>query len=210
MRIDMHVHTKYSADCNLSPETITKIEIAKGVDCVAVTDHNSFDSFQHFRTAGIKIIKGEEITTDKGHLIGLFIEEAIRSRNFSDACDEIRSQGGLVILPHPFRSHDNPDRLCDFVDAIEVFNARASADANNKAFELAYKTRIARVCGSDAHFSSELGRCVLDVETEDTENVRKKIVKGDVKLNCLPSPLYVHPSTWFVKGTKIIRRLVGK
>ncbi len=210
MRIDMHVHTQYSADCDLSPVVIAKLETAKGIDCVAVTDHNSFDSFRYFRKAGVKIIRGEEITTDEGHLIGLFIEEAVMSRNFAEACDEIKSQGGLAILPHPFRSHKNPGRLYGLVDAVEVFNARTSADANNKAFELAYETRIARVCGSDAHFPSELGKCVLDVETENMEDARKKIIGGDVRLNCVPSPLCVHPATWFIKGTKIAGRLMKK
>ncbi len=210
MKIDMHVHTKYSADCDLSPGAIARLEIAKGIDCVAVTDHNSFGSFRHFRRTGIGIIRGEEIATDEGHLIGLFIEEAVTSRNFGDACDEIRSQGGLAILPHPFRSHKSPGRLYGLVDAVEVFNARTSEAANNKAFELAFEAGIARVCGSDAHFPSELGGCVLDANAETVEEARKKIIKGDVKLNCVPSPLYVHPATWAVKGTKIIRRLVGK
>ncbi len=210
MKIDLHVHTRFSADCGLSPKVIAKTEAAKGVDCVAVTDHDNFESFKHFRKTGVDIIKGEEITTDKGHLIGIFIQEAVQSRNFADACDEIRSQGGLTILPHPFRSHKKPGSLYGLVDAVEVFNARTPATANEKAFETAYNAGIIRVCGSDAHFSSELGKCVLEVEAHGQEDARKKMMGGDFRLNCLPSTPFVHPATWAVKGTKIIRRLVGK
>src|SRR3989344_8136092 len=100
MKIDLHVHTKYSADSNTEPKKIAALEMSKGIGCVAITDHNTFSSFSDFKNTGIEVIKGEEISTDRGHLIGLFLEEEIKSRLFFEACDEIHSQGAISILPH--------------------------------------------------------------------------------------------------------------
>ncbi len=199
----MHVHTKYSADCGTTPRKIAKVELSKGIDCITVTDHNSVSSFKDFIQLKIKIIKGEEISTNKGHLIALFLEHEIKSRDFFEACDEIRSQGAISILPHPFRSHANPGRLVRSVDIVEVFNARTSARRNEQAGELARENKKIGICGSDAHFLSELGHGIVGVNTENLNDARKLFLKGKFVMNCVPSPFYVHPMTWLVKGRKI-------
>ncbi|MFH0889574.1 MAG: PHP domain-containing protein [Candidatus Aenigmatarchaeota archaeon] len=204
MKIDMHVHTKYSGDCGMTPKVIAKVERRCGIGCVAITDHNAFAAFDDFRGTGISVIKGEEITTDKGHLIGLFLEEEIMSRNFFDACDEIKRNGGLRMLPHPFRSHAEPETLAESVDLIEIFNSRTSAGLNAKALELADRRNIPGICGSDAHFGMELGKCVAEL---DFNNARKALLKGNAKLYCEQSPFFVHPATWAVK---LARKFTGR
>lgn len=210
IKIDLHIHTKYSADCNTEPKNIAKVELLNGVACIAVTDHNRFSSFSDFKMSGIKLIKGEEISTDKGHLIGLFLEDAIKSREFFAACDEIHSQGAIAILPHPFRSHNKPESLVRSVDIVEVFNARTSVKGNEQAYDLAYKAKKPRICGSDAHFLSELGRCVAEVNTDDVHEARKMFMKGKISMDCVQSPFYAHPLTWFVKGRKIFDHFAKK
>lgn len=202
MLIDMHVHTKRSADSALDPKKIAKIELGIGVECVAITDHDAFSSFAAFRNTGIKIIRGQEISTDKGHLIGLFLEESVVSRNFYEACDEIRSQAGICVLPHPFRSHKDVEFIVREVDVIEVFNARTSPRANLKALELARKENIGFVCGSDAHFEFELGRGIAKTDASGLDEAKKRMLGGNIKLLASPSPLLAHPMTWFVKGIK--------
>ncbi len=206
----MHVHTKYSADCDMRPIDIINEEISNGIDCVAITDHNKFSSFKDFKNPGIKIIKGEEISTNNGHLIGLFLEEAVKSRDFFGACDEIHSQGAISILPHPYRAHKNPENLVGSVDAVEIFNARTSNRGNEKASSLTDKSKNIRICGSDAHFSSELGRGVINVKTDELQNARKLILKGKFEMILAKSPFYVHPMTWFVKGIKILNYFVKR
>lgn len=209
MRIDLHIHTKYSADCNMNPKDIIKIESSRGVDCIAVTDHNSISAFNDFKNR-ITLIKGEEISTDKGHLMGLFLEDAIKSREFFSACDEIRSQGAIAVLPHPFRSHKKPESLLRSVDLVEVFNARTSISGNERALEMANKNKKPHICGSDAHFLSELYHGAVDVDTDSVHEARKLFLKGNVVMNCVPSPFYVHPLTWVVKGRKTLGHLVNK
>ncbi|MBI4167344.1 MAG: PHP domain-containing protein [Candidatus Aenigmarchaeota archaeon] len=206
----MHVHTKYSADCNMRPIDIINKELSTGIDCAAIADHNSFSSFKDFDKSGIKTIKGEEISTNNGHLIGLFLEEAVKSRDFFEACDEIHSQGAISILPHPYRAHKNPENLVGNVDVVEIFNARTSNRDNEKASLLADENKKTRICGSDAHFSSELGHGVIDVKTEDLQDARKLILKGKFEMVLTPSPFYVHPMTWLVKGIKLLSYFVKR
>ena len=108
----------------------------------------------------------EEVkTADQGEVIGLFIEEKIpRGMTLQETIAEIRRQGGLVYVPHPFdRMHAVPDyeHLLDVVediDAIEVFNPRVAFSAfNEEAARFAAKYRIVAGAGSDSHVPQGLG-----------------------------------------------------
>jgi predicted metal-dependent phosphoesterase TrpH len=98
-------------------------------------------------------------------VIGLFIEEKIpRGLTLQETIAQIRRQGGLVYVPHPFdRMHSVPDyeHLLDVVediDAIEVFNPRVALSAfNEEAARFAAKYRIAAGAGSDSHVVQGLG-----------------------------------------------------
>ena len=112
------------------------------------------------------MIVGEEVkTADQGEVIGLFIEEKIpRGMTLQETIAEIKRQGGLVYVPHPFdRLHSVPDYehlldVLDDVDAIEVFNPRvAITEFNDEAARFAAKYRIPAGAGSDAHVPQGLG-----------------------------------------------------
>jgi hypothetical protein len=110
------------------------------------------------RANGIKVIVAEEVkTADQGEVIGLFIEEKIpRGMTLQETIAEIRRQGGLVYVPHPFdRMHAVPDyeHLLDVVeeiDAIEVFNPRVAFTAfNDEAARFAAKEAVLKALGLD-------------------------------------------------------------
>ena len=98
-------------------------------------------------------------------MIGLFIEEKIpRGLTLEETIAEIRRQGGLVYVPHPFdRMHSVPDyehllKVVDDIDAIEVFNPRvAFSSFNEEAAVFAGKYRIVAGAGSDSHVAQGLG-----------------------------------------------------
>ncbi len=115
---------------------------------------------------GVKVIVGEEVkTASEGEVIGLFIEEKIpRGMSLQETVAEIRRQGGLVYVPHPFdRLHSVPDyehllKIVADVDAIEVFNPRVAIGAfNDEAQRFAAKYRIPAGAGSDSHVAQGLG-----------------------------------------------------
>src|SRR6476620_4811853 len=87
------------------------------------------------RTSPVKIVVGEERTLEDGsHLIGLFLRETISSTGIAEACEEIHAQGGMVLMPHPFRKRDGLLRNVEQptadhvggIDAVELFNAKSS------------------------------------------------------------------------------------
>jgi glycosyltransferase involved in cell wall biosynthesis len=168
IEVDLHMHTDHSYDCATPVEVLLAEARARGLGAIAVTDHNEISGAHEARAKadGVKVIVGEEIkTAHQGEVIGLFIEEKIpRGLTLGETIAEIRRQGGVVYVPHPFdRLHSVPDYehllpVLDEIDAIEVFNPRvAIAEFNDEAVRFAAKYRIAAGAGSDAHVPQGLG-----------------------------------------------------
>ncbi|MFZ1992988.1 MAG: glycosyltransferase [Solirubrobacteraceae bacterium] len=166
--VDLHMHTDHSYDCATPVEVLLAEARARGLGAVAVTDHNEISGALEARAKanGVKVIVGEEVKTkEQGEVIGLFIEEKIpRGMTLQETIAEIRRQGGIVYVPHPFdRMHSVPDyehllAVIDDVDAIEVFNPRvAISEFNEEAVRFAAKYRIPGGAGSDAHVPQGLG-----------------------------------------------------
>jgi hypothetical protein len=166
--VDLHMHTDHSGDCATPVEVLLAEARARGLGAIAVTDHNEISGALEARAKanGIRVIVGEEVkTAGQGEVIGLFIEEKIpRGMTLQETIAEIKRQGGLVYVPHPFdRMHSVPDyehllAVIDDVDAIEVFNPRiAIAEFNEEAVRFAAKYRIPAGAGSDAHVPQGLG-----------------------------------------------------
>jgi glycosyltransferase involved in cell wall biosynthesis len=168
IHVDLHMHTDHSPDCATPVDTLLDTAKRVGLGAIAVTDHNEISGALEARSRanGIKVIVAEEVkTADQGEVIGLFIEEKIpRGLTLQETIAEIRRQGGLVYMPHPFdRMHAVPDyeHLLDVVeeiDAIEVFNPRVAFSAfNEEAARFAAKYRIVAGAGSDSHVAQGLG-----------------------------------------------------
>jgi glycosyltransferase involved in cell wall biosynthesis len=166
--VDLHMHTDHSYDCATPVEVLLEEAHQRGLGAIAVTDHNEISGALEARAKadGIKVIVAEEVkTAGQGEVIGLFIEEKIpRGLTLQETIDEIKRQGGLVYVPHPFdRMHSVPDykhllSVLDDVDAIEVFNPRvAISEFNEEALRFALKYRIPAGAGSDAHVPQGLG-----------------------------------------------------
>jgi predicted metal-dependent phosphoesterase TrpH len=172
--VDLHMHTDHSHDCATPVEVLLATARAQGLGAIAVTDHNEISGALEARTQAeasdadppVKVIVGEEVkTAEQGEVIGLFIEEKIpRGLTLAETVAEIKRQGGLVYVPHPFdRMHSVPDyehllTILDDVDAIEVFNPRVAIGAfNEEAERFAAKYRIVAGAGSDSHVAQGLG-----------------------------------------------------
>jgi predicted metal-dependent phosphoesterase TrpH len=176
--VDLHMHTDHSGDCATPVEVLLATAREQGLGAIAVTDHNEISGALEARAQAeewgprpphhpsVKVIVAEEIkTAEQGEVIGLFIEEKIpRGLTLAETVAEIRRQGGLVYVPHPFdRMHAVPDyehllTIIDEVDAIEVFNPRVAIGAfNEEAARFAAKYRIVAGAGSDSHVAQGLG-----------------------------------------------------
>jgi predicted metal-dependent phosphoesterase TrpH len=166
--VDLHMHTNHSHDCATPVDKLLETAKARGLGAIAVTDHNEISGALEARDRadGIKVIVAEEVkTADQGEVIGLFIEEKIpKGLTLEETITEIKRQGGLVYVPHPFdRMHSVPDyehllKVIDDIDAIEVFNPRVAFSAfNEEAATFARKYRIVAGAGSDSHVTQGLG-----------------------------------------------------
>ncbi|MEA2246599.1 MAG: hypothetical protein QOH46_1128 [Solirubrobacteraceae bacterium] len=168
--VDLHMHTDHSGDCATPVPVLLQAARAQGLGAIAVTDHNEISGALEAQALaaeyGVKVIVAEEVKTARqGEVIGLFLTEKIpRGLSLEETVAEIRRQGGLVYVPHPFdRMHAVPDyeHLLDIVedvDAIEVYNPRVAIGSfNEEAARFAAKYRIPAGAGSDAHVAHGLG-----------------------------------------------------
>jgi len=176
MKYDLHIHSKYSSDGILEPQKIVKIAVKKGLHGVAVTDHDTIKGgleAKKFENEDFKVIVGSEVFTTRGEIIGLFLSEEIKSKEFNEVCDEIKDQDGLVIVPHPFdelRKSSFKIRKKDikYIDSIEIFNSRCINEKFNKIAQIyAKEHNLTGVGGSDAHFAFELGNSGVILGSND-------------------------------------------
>jgi predicted metal-dependent phosphoesterase TrpH len=171
IEVDLHMHTDHSGDCATPVDTLIHTARDRGLGAIAITDHNEVSGALEARKLAeelgdIKVIVAEEVkTAEQGEVIGLFIEEKIpKGLTMAETIAEIRRQGGLVYVPHPFdRFHSVPDyeHLLDIVeeiDLLEVFNPRVALTSfNEEAVRFARKYRIVPAAGSDSHVAQGLG-----------------------------------------------------
>jgi predicted metal-dependent phosphoesterase TrpH len=170
LRIEMHCHTVFSHDGVIQFGGMVRAAAKGTLDVICITDHDTIEGARDFqkrskaRNTDFQIVIGEERTlADHSHIIGLFLKEAIASDTFDDAVREIREQGGLSTIPHPFRRRDGAlrevARNLESVSGFEIFNPKCSLEENQKARTLC-GTGPAAIGGSDAHYECDIGECV--------------------------------------------------
>lgn len=189
MIIDPHIHSKYSRDATSSPKDIIKKSRSIGLDAIAIADHNSIKGSQvgieeSKGMDGFIVIPAMEISTSKGHIVALGIEEEIKPKlSPEETIEKIRDMGGIAIAPHPFVRYR--EGLCDKikdldVDAMETLNSRYIFGYSNwKAKNLAEERGIPQIGASDAHFLGAIGSCVTEVKADfSIDSILKGILSG--------------------------------
>ena len=172
MRVDLHLHSRYSHDSRTTLDELIERSRECGLERIALTDHNTVEgALELARIASELAIVGEEAKTLEGEVIGLFITRRLppyqRPEQVMDLVHEI---GGLTYIPHPFdrnRSHFRAERmveLADRIDIIEVHNPWCDNAANAAAARHANELGKVTSTGSDAHSAHELGRSWMEME----------------------------------------------
>ena len=206
---DLHVHSRASVDGRSDVAALIQAAKKRGLSAITVSDHDQCTP--PGSDPGILLIPGAEITTAKGHILGLFLEKPIDFEALGPypapekAIEEIHACGGLAVLAHPFA----PEKLTEeeisalAFDAIETANARAmlKTGANEKARQLAGKAGLPGVGGSDAHCARELGGCVTEFDCEPTLAAMKQALKTG---RCQAKE--IRPCKWVFKGLSKLRR----
>lgn len=206
----MHIHSKYSYDSFSEPLKIVKVAKRKGLDVISITDHDNMKVYEKLpHKLDITVIRGMEIKTDMGDVTGLFLNEEVNTRFFFDVVDEIRGQDGVIVLPHPFRRNCEPTELVEYVDLVEVINARSRSLENVEARELCEKFSKRPITGSDAHTYFEIGRTVTETEgySDDLEEIKKILLNNKRKCYGKETPFYISHGYSFIVS-RIKRRLL--
>ena len=194
IRIDLHVHTLYSGDSNISPKMlIEQLNINPTVKAVAITDHDTIEGYKHVKKLaeayeGLLVIPGVEVSTFEGHINVLGVEEMPKyPLSAEELIDFARERQAVVVIPHPYRVcglGDNAKRLD--VDAIETLNYRASKAENKLAERLARELNLPGVAGTDAHRPNQLFKVYTEVDADpDINSILKAIRNGAVRIGSL-------------------------
>jgi predicted metal-dependent phosphoesterase TrpH len=215
IKADLHIHTCYSIDCLTPLDKIAARCVELGINCVAVADHNTIAGALKLRQiAPFKIIVAEEIATTAGEVMGLFLTQRVaQGLSPQETISQIRSQGGLVAIPHPFgRSLFRHSKtltsmeILSQVDIIEAFNSRTPFSGSiRRAAMLAGERGKAASAGSDAHTLGEIGRAYVEMPDFDgPADFLSSLVQGKI-LGRKSSYLPHLASTW----AKIRNRTIG-
>ena len=164
MKFDPHIHSVYSGDSRSEVIDILIQAEKKGLDAIAISDHNE--------------IKGSRLARSiPGHILGLGVDEIIpKGLSAVETVDRIHDAGGLAIVPHPF-SYYRHGLFCKVdknlgVDGVETKNARYIFGYSNKQAEtLAYNKRLATLGASDSHFLKSVGDAYTEVNTKGYDSV---------------------------------------
>jgi len=208
LKIDLHVHTTGSKDAFVEAEELPFIARERGLDGVAVTNHDAFTSVA---SSDAVLVPGIEVSTREGHIIGLGVSGPIeRGRSADETISLIHQDGGVAVIPHPFDPVSpsvNASKLRSRPEAIEVINSDALFFRLNTALarRIALRLGLPMVAGSDSHIPETVGDAYTLIESESrkVEDVLDAIRRGSVQPVGAPSS----PSKKLLKLARTLRSL---
>ena len=196
VKVDLHVHTVYSPDSLITLEALVFWAKKRGLNAVAVTDHNRVEGALKFAgETDFLIIPGTEVNSRDGHVVALNVREVIpRDLSAEETVERIHEAGGIAIACHPFAMFKGSlgKHASGKFDAIETINASASPFKRSvrKAEEVAERFKLPRVAGTDAHYAPAIGYAYTAVDAElNADAVVKAIAAGRCQPFGAPVPL---------------------
>ncbi|PIU63323.1 histidinol-phosphatase [archaeon CG07_land_8_20_14_0_80_38_8] len=186
MKADLHTHTNYSPCSPMSAETLLKTAHKKGLDIIAITDHNKINGALKARRINpykdLKIIIGCEKKCEYGELLIYNLKKMIKSSKFQDILREAREQKAKVFIAHPtdYLRFNNKwkkmnDSFLKSVDGIESVNGRNIF--NQTAINIAKSKGLKAVAGSDAHYPKELGNTYIEYDKNLWKEIDAKRIR---------------------------------
>ncbi len=210
-KADLHIHTLYSDGTAAVQQVLDWVELETDLDLVAITDHERIDGALRARelhAAGdyhFELAVGEEVTTRRGHVLALFVEERIPAlRPLAETIERIHAAGGIAVAPHsmaPFTPsmgsgsllalHRDTD-ASHHLDGIELINPSAAGRARRAARRRlnAEQLRLPAIGASDAHILEGIGSAWTWFPGATTADFRVALVSGELE------PAGAHWSAW--------------
>jgi predicted metal-dependent phosphoesterase TrpH len=188
MRADLHLHSRHSPDSSLEPAQIAKLAKARGLQALALTDHNTVSGHGAMADAckaeGLLFLPGIEVTTREGHVLAYGVKTAPKEgKSAVETIEEIHALGGIASAAHPERVYTGLStavvRSARF-DAVEAFNSQSAAHHNAQARRVAEELHLPVTGGSDAHAPSRvsMGYLAMELSSESMDAAIDQILKG--------------------------------
>lgn len=209
INVELHCHTYHSSDSLMLPQQILQACDRRGIDLVAITDHNSIAGARE--TAALdpeRVIIGEEILTTEGEILGYFVQEEIpKGLPPMEVVERLKAQGAVISIAHPFDptrgyrwSMETLETLFPHIDALEVLNARCwNGQPNDQAADIVRNAGLHGTAGSDAHAPAEVGRAYLSLPSfSDADSFKEALALARImgQRSCPLVHLYSRYATW--------------
>jgi predicted metal-dependent phosphoesterase TrpH len=198
------MHTTFS-DGHHTPRQVVEAALrVPQLDTIAITDHDciegAIEARARLKRAGavLQVIVGEEVTSREGHIVGLFLREAVRpAMSAQDTIKAIHEQGGLAIAVHPFRlaGKEGVAGLAASLpfDAVEVLNGGSTPRtwaANRRMAHLDIRGKPV-TAGSDAHIREMVASRMTEYPGRGPGAFREALLAGRTRpsrrrVNLLP------------------------
>ncbi|MEJ2241961.1 MAG: CehA/McbA family metallohydrolase [Candidatus Bathyarchaeota archaeon] len=185
LKIDFHVHTCYSSDSSITLKQVVSYAKKRGLDGIAITDHNTVKGALKLKTKDIIIVPGIEISTLEGHVLGINVTIPIPQRLcMEETIERIHETGGIAIAPHPTAFYKAPpSKKIKSYDAIEVINASSVPFSILTYFNKKFANRLGlpQTGGSDSHYAPEIGSAYTFVKADqEVDDIIHAIKSGHV------------------------------
>lgn len=210
MKTICHVHTTFSFDSMIHPAKLITYAEKLNIGILLICDHDNFEGARQARKYtienGIKNIFipiAAEVKTEYGDVIVVFNDDEKLNiselKTFNSLVSRTRSEGGIIILPHPFVNHKEVGNIAKEVDCIEVFNSRCSTKENQDALDMCLKLNKFPFYGSDAHLYSELNNVVVSYRAV---NDKYPFLSHPIVMVQRRTPIYKIRVSVFIKAFK--------
>ncbi len=190
IKVEFHCHTVCSLDSSNRIAELLETARQRGIDKLCITDHNTIMCALKAREMAPElVVVGEEVLTDRGEIIGYFLEEEIpKNIPYMRTVELMKQQGAFISIPHPFDIHRHGWRMQELlellphVDALEVFNARClRSRLNDRALAFAQVQNMPMLAGSDAHSLVELGLATVELpDFNSAEELREALQSAKI------------------------------
>lgn len=199
-KADLHIHSNYSDGKPTIPEILDYVENFTDLDIIAITDHDTTIGAQEAqkicekKNYRFKIIVGEEISSQQGHILGLYLKKEIPAGlSARKTIKEIHAQGGVAIASHPFEHNRfNSPKMINmdgvgmatlirerhFFDGIEIVNGTPTLNDENIRAAALNKTvlGLAETGSSDAHIVEVVGHAYTLFEGKTAKDLKKALL----------------------------------
>lgn len=199
-KADLHIHSNFSDGKPSIEEILDYVENQTDLRVIAITDHDTAEGALYARELMKKknyrfeLIVGEEVSSNEGHILGLFIKETIKPEQPAhEVIKQIHEQGGIAVAAHPFyctRFNSNKVYAAKSVgskvlikekhgfNAVEVVNGIPTGKKENLRAEYfnRFLLQKAETGGSDAHILQSISKGYTVFEGKSAAELRDAII----------------------------------